>query len=707
MKKIFWLIVAAGIILGGCTSSELITKNYFILEYYGHNENSALIQKTPIAKSIYIQDSKISNTYNRSQIVIRHFGPRITYNYYNLWGVKLSKAIPDLIQKRMQSYNIFKQTHREFLDTRPDMEISTTVNNIEIYISENIQQARVNMSFVLRNSGEEANLVQYEANVEKTLLSYDYDTFVQTINDIILEETDHFIQRILGVCGVDSCVVEDINQTEEPTTKTEQLSDEEVTDESNGMLLLPALSRTDNEPYFQAINDQDDIISGKMGTPLILPQGEYAIRYGSGKSNQLMIQENIKIYPRYKTIIEPNWGCLVVEVIDKNRNYAKVRYEIFDLATGDSYGGGFPAEEEIGEQSVVWALKPGLYKITVNNEPFNTYSNFTTTYVEKGEVKKLTIVMDTDDEGIPTNMIGAGVLEESFLEASLEKTKFSSAIHGNVNINSDNEAEENENTTSIILDAQLQNYLLYDNNPVHYSMKNLIEIGTSKSTNEDFQLAADEFDLKNTAIYYFIKDFGVYGRVDANSHFFNSRYYSADEFYCAKFDTDGNTVLDTVRVDNVKVRSSFFPLILKEGLGINYRILNYSRANLSLRVGFGMRQEINNDVYQSINPETINGVEFREYHELKSESKTGTEMSLVGTFQLPLNLSYSLNADFLFPFYDEKNYTMELENVFNVKILKYISLDYKLKLTHKMPEIGNDYIARNHTLFLRVTYFLR
>ena len=304
-------------------------------------------------------------------------------------------------------------------------------------------------------------------------------------------------------------------------------------------------------------------------------------------------------------------------------------------------------------------------------------------------------------------MIGAGVLGESFLEASLEKMKFSSAIHGNVNVNSDNEAEEKENTTSIILNAQLQNYLLYDNNPFHYSLKNLIEVGTSKASNEDFRLAVDEFDLKNTAIYYFIKDFGVYGRFDANSHFFNSRYYSPSEFYCIKIDKDENTVPDTVLVNDVIIKSSFFPLILKEGIGINYRILNYSRANLSLRMGFGMRQEINNDVYQLASTGSVNGVEFREYRELKSTTKTGTEVSLVGSFQLPLGISYSVNADFLFPFFDEKNYTMEWENVANIKILKYISLDYKLKLTHKMPEIGDDYIALNHALFLRVTYFLR
>jgi ABC-type uncharacterized transport system auxiliary subunit len=707
MKKIFWLLIAAVVILSGCTSSELLTKNYYILEYYDHNENPDLIQEIPLDLSVYVQDTKVSKTYNRNQIVIRHFGPRITYDSYNLWGVKLSKVIPGLIQKRMQRYRVFDQIHREFLDTRPDMEIATSVNNIELYVSENMQQARVNMTFILRNSGEEINLVQHNVNVEKKLLSYDYDTFVQTVNEIILAETDHFIHKILGSCGVEGCVEEILTEVETKIVDTEEITQDELLSEGNGLLLLPALSRTDNEPYFFAKDQNGFVQSGKMGTPLALHQGEYSIRYGSGSSSQLMKQENVRIVPRYKTIIEPDWGCLIVEVMDQHRNYAKVRYEIFDLSTGESLGSEFPAEEEIGEQSTVWVLKPGLYKITVNNEPFNTYSNFTTVYVEKGEVKKLTVVMDTDDDENPTNMIGAGVLEESFLEASLEKIKFSSAIHGNVNVNSDNQNEKNTTSTSIILDAQLQNFLIYDKDPFHYSMKNLIEIGTSKETNEDFHLVTDDFDLKNTLIYYFIKDLGVYGRIDANSHFFNSYSYFADEFYCTKIDKDGNVLQDSSLVDKVKVQSSFFPLILKEGFGVNYRILNNSKANLSIRAGFGMRQEINNDYYQLFNTNTTGDITYREYHELESETKTGTEVSLVGNFQLPLNISYSVNADFLFPFNDEKNYSMEWENVFNAKIFKYISLDYKLKLIHTMPENSVDYIALNHTLFLRVTYFLR
>ena len=50
---------------------------------------------------------------------------------------------------------------------------------------------------------------------------------------------------------------------------------------------------------------------------------------------------------------------------------------------------------------------------------------------------------------------------------------------------------------------------------------------------------------------------------------------------------------------------------------------------------------------------------------------------------------------------------VEWENVFNLKLFKYISLDYKIRLRNKQSEDGNEYIVDRHTLFLRITYFLR
>ena len=710
MKKLIVLSLSI-IFLFGCMARNIVPRNYFILEYYSHSEKDELKLEKPIEQSVYIEDTKVPRTYNRKQIVVRHFGPRITYSDNNLWGVKLSKIIPNLLKKRLDSYNMFKNTQRELFTSTPGYVIDSNINNIEMYISETLYQARLNIDFTYRKKDTENPLVVHSANIERVMLKQDFDTYAQTINEILLEEIDKFAAKIniYNAYGPQALIEQD-NLPIEIDPLLVEILDSEEDNSGKGLLLVPAITRTENEPYYKVYDKYGYERSAKIGEAFPLMEGTYSLEYGSGNQDQKMIRKNVKVHPRYKTIVEPDWGCLIVEIMDESRNFAKVIYEVFDLNDGESFGSEFPAEVELGEQEKVWVLKPGHYKITINNEPFNTYTDFTTVLIEEGSVQKLTIVMETDEEGNPTNMAGAGILEESFLAASLEPLKLSSAIHINGNLNSDNEINENDPEVIITMNSQLENYLIYDKDPLYYNMKSVIDLGISKTTDTDFRLASDEFDLKNTGIYYFVKDLGFYGRFDVNSHFFDEKQYSSEDFYYKKFDDNNIAIGDSVLSDEIKIKSSFFPIELKEGIGINYRILNLSRANLSFRAGFGIRQFFNDDVFVYNPSDTFidaDNIEHRRYYELASTNTTGTELSLVGSFQLPFNLVYASNADFYFPFEKNDEYTFEWENSFNLNLFKHISLDYKFNLEKLGEDSGIDYLVREHSLFLRVTYFLR
>jgi len=710
MKKIIVLSISI-IFLFGCLARNIVPRNYFILEYYSHSEKDELKLDEPFDQSVYIEDTKVPRTYNKTKIVVRHFGPRITYSDNNLWGIKLSKIVPNMIKKRLDSYNMFKNTQRELFTSDPDYVIDTSINNIEMYISETFYQARLNIDFTYRKKDMEKPLITHSANIERVLLKQDFDTFAQTINEILLDEIDKFAAKInIHNTYGSQALVERDNIPIEIDPALVEILDSEEDNSSKGLLLVPAISRTENEPYYKVFDKYGYERSAKIGEALPLMEGTYSIEYGSGNKDQKMTKKNIKVHPRYKTIIEPDWGCLIVEIIDENRNFAKVIYELFGLEDGESYGSEFPAEVELGEQEKVWVLEPGHYKITINNEPFNTYTDFTTVLIEEGSVQKLTIVMETDEEGNPTNMAGAGILEDSFLAASMESLKLSSAIHINGNLNSDNELDEDNPKTTITMNSQLENYLIYDKDPLFYNMKSVIDLGVSKTTDTDFRLASDEFDLKNTGIYYFVKDLGFYGRFDVNSHFFDETQYSSEDFYYQKFDENGVALGDSVLSDEIKTKPSFYPIELKEGIGINYRILNLSRANLSFRAGFGIRQSFNDDVFvydPSETPVDNDNIEHRKYFELASTNTTGTELSLVGNFQLPFNLTYSTDADFYFLFDENDEYTFEWENSFNLNLFKHISLDYKFNLEKLSKDSGIDYLVKEHSLFLRVTYFLK
>ena len=706
MRKYIFLTIIVLMLVVGCSTGKIKPVNYYVLEYYRHSEQSDLRLQKPFDYNVLVQDTYIPKTYSRKQIVIRHLGPKITYSSNDIWAVSLSDIIPSLIAQRLSRYNVFRQIQREFLEEKPDYEITTVLNNLELLEYEEFNQARLNMDFFLKKSGEEKYLVHYSTNREEKLLDDQVDTFVMKINNLIFEETDNFIGMIEEYFHTGN-IKEAYAGMEKKEDELAVYPDSEIETEGMGSLLLPAITKSDNEPYFIVYDKNgNQIASAKMGTGIPLKVGTYSVAYGSGAQNQMMMKKDVKIYPRYKTIIEPDWGCLSIDIMDENRNFVKVRYEIFEAETGESFGTDFPVDEELGEQKKIWVLKPGLYKITVNNEPYNTFKNFTTVYIEKGKYQELRIVVATDGEGNFTNLVGAGLVKESELMATREKLKIYSAIHANMDINSNNETDKDNPSTTITLNTQLDSRMIYDRTPFYFISKNLVELGTTKTSESDFRISSDDFSLKNTFIFYFIKNLGLYARFDTDSHILPRYDYDPGNYL--KINADGDTLAISQNEERIKIKPAFFPLVLKEGMGINLRLLNFSRANLNLRTGFGMRQDINNDVFSLADGTwENNGVTYNIYSEEKSNYTEGTEVSLVGNFKLPLNLSYNMNADLLFPFAKGETVSMEWENGFNLRLYKYISLDYKLKLKNKKQEDGENYIVKEHSLFLRITYILR
>ncbi|MBU0712306.1 PqiC family protein, partial [bacterium] len=194
MKRHYLMLII--LFMFSCSNKEFVSKNYYILEYFPHTEKKALQRETPLNFTVQVNDLTIPTTYDRKEIVIRHFGPRITYSENDIWAVDLSEIIPNLIVKRISRYGIFKQVAREFLSIRPDYEIITKINNIEVYESENLKAARLNMDFFLQERGAKAYTVVHSINRESVLPDNQMETFVQVINEIILEETDKFLVKI-------------------------------------------------------------------------------------------------------------------------------------------------------------------------------------------------------------------------------------------------------------------------------------------------------------------------------------------------------------------------------------------------------------------------------------------------------------------------------------------------------------------------------
>ena len=180
----------------GCAKLSL-TRNYFILDYNPIIENPKLSLAQPLPFSVQVMDSRIPRIYDRSQIVIRYSAHKLSYSTQNIWAVRLSYLIPDLINNQIRNYNIFDQTQREYLESRPDYEIVTNVNRVELFSNQFYTAAHLSMDFYLRKNSSHENLVKYSFDIEKQIPAKGMDLFAKKISELLKSQTDIFLIKTI------------------------------------------------------------------------------------------------------------------------------------------------------------------------------------------------------------------------------------------------------------------------------------------------------------------------------------------------------------------------------------------------------------------------------------------------------------------------------------------------------------------------------
>ncbi|MDZ7793948.1 MAG: ABC-type transport auxiliary lipoprotein family protein [Spirochaetia bacterium] len=374
--------------LTGCVSSPPQEKYYYTMQYDPNSEQPELIQSEPIDASVWVQPASISRTYKRNQIVMRHFGPRISYLENHLWANDLEEKVSELITARLKAYELFRIIRQDFPYSRPDYELIPTVTTIEFLHGEGSSTALLNMRFDLRTM-DGSSVVTTE--IERRIEVYDnnLDSFVQVVNEAILAYTNQFAVEVSSHFGrsTGSAGFAELQES--------QFEGIEVQDTARGQLLLPGVFSDREQPLYRIIGKGLEPEWGRFGTPVELEPGRYTIRYGSGPS-QLKLQRSVVVKPGYRTIVEPDYGGVQVEIITPDGRPVELSYQIFDAETGNSYGSDYSAEGMSEWERNFWILPTGRYKITLNNEPFTTNRDFSAVYVEKGKGNILTIMTRKD-----------------------------------------------------------------------------------------------------------------------------------------------------------------------------------------------------------------------------------------------------------------------------------------------------------------------
>ncbi len=194
--KLTFMALAACVMLAGCAKQALET-SYYLIEFASNPSNPKLVRPEPIPYRVQVLNFKIPRSYDSIRMIARFSSHQINYYRYSLWAVRPQIAVADLIVQQVNAYRIFKDCQREFLDERPDFEITGEVSQIERFESEKYNAAHLKMEFDLYNYSSKDIILTHNFDREVPIPFGNMTIFAKAVSDIVAEESENFLVKVI------------------------------------------------------------------------------------------------------------------------------------------------------------------------------------------------------------------------------------------------------------------------------------------------------------------------------------------------------------------------------------------------------------------------------------------------------------------------------------------------------------------------------
>ncbi len=212
MKTKFILILL--IIYISC-SQQIPERRYYVIDYNTEPDTNFIAACStatfPLNYKVIITPLKIPRIYDRKNIVVRYSTTELNFYRYNLWALRPDENLTDLIYRQIRNSKIFNKVATEFIKENPDLEIRGEILSIEQYYYKSEDQkifyssAHLAMKLQLYDFEHIDPLLEYSFDKTKDIYKDDINYFVLQIANIVKEETNNFIKKIVDYyCEKDS-----------------------------------------------------------------------------------------------------------------------------------------------------------------------------------------------------------------------------------------------------------------------------------------------------------------------------------------------------------------------------------------------------------------------------------------------------------------------------------------------------------------------
>jgi hypothetical protein len=369
-----------------------------------------------------------------------------------------------------------------------------------------------------------------------------------------------------------------------------------------GAIFIPSFTESRLEPEFIAIKtdsmSKDNINRewvGKPGIRLTVPFGSYKVLIGSSSRDKL-IEYNVEVIEGKTTLIPPEWGGLVITTINEDGEFISESYEIFDVQNGESYGRGFGLTQERMNDIKTWILPPKVYRISRSGENASSILNYVTVQVNPGELAHVEIAFE-ESTG---RLIAGGVHKMRINTAKDSYWTYGLRLGGSASyttlLSLGDQVEQKNYVWNALGDLRLR--ALYSRTKMYWLTELYIRENMQWMNEElkeaQWSIAQDLLQFQSSVVYRLRDWIGPYIRANAKTHIFPEYYWIPKDTTIYRDDVPFSG-------DRFRISSSFDPLRIGEGIGLNLRPLSSNDIDISIQTGFAARQTIRNSIFIPVN----------------------------------------------------------------------------------------------------------
>lgn len=523
------------------------------------------------------------------------------------------------------------------------------------------------------------------------------------------------LTRISRPPPIDS-VAHGIGRWAAPSPEAQLDADEVLLGMGEGAIFVPSMTHGRLEPRVTVTDSVGRFVAlGPSGRRIRVRPGVYQVSFGSGSQDQ-RISFPLAVAEGETSLAPAAWSGLTVSTIGLDRQPFQGEYKLVREDVFQSFGDGFGQTEDRLSDLPTWILAPGLYRITGLAAGTDDLTNFVTVRLLPGEWTEFTLVLDGG------KVVGGGVVAK--LPTSLRKDdwRFGADVGGSVSWAREKLARHENLRTTTNLAGYFQLRLRREKDAWLTTSRIQYVGGASMTGTENWKISPDEIVGQVFAVRRVTPRIGPYGRLAATSHVFPTdvdlgasgtqpmRLYVRDP-------ESGRLERRVEDGSSWEAASSFAPLELRQGLGVNVEAIQRPAIELSIQGGIASRQILPlGAFYQKTLDNPVLMAELAGIDTTASATNSivmqkgafehGTGLEATSELRARLGSSASLTASpgLFWSLWPRDRLEFSLHTILSLHLTRYASVDYRYAIKKSLDEGVIHRYPYSHQVLLRFSF---